>query len=236
MANLVWQMEFQRYGSAWVDCESVSFRNVTGSACLGAERTSESAVPPIPGVLRYKVLTVNGSNITLSCSVTNVADAHHPLIDDSIATTAGTVMTHNEVEITLAGTINVNDEFEVAYGYAWDTESLSWTPAMAFGILVPGESSTSVFVKITNIADRSRANVVLSWENDGPDFISARFVDGTWVDASTGQIYLQDSVGVEGYMESGGECNLELRANPSSSLDATYNMVQVQLTITSLEI
>lgn len=232
--NQVWQAQFQEYGGSWIDSESVSFRNITGSACLSVGRTDPA--PPIPGVLRYKVLTVNGNQATLSCSITNIGDAHHPSISASISITTGTVEALSGIAVSIASNINVNDVFEIAYGYSWDDSAQSWAPAMAFGILIPGEPSTSVFMKITNIAPRPRVNAVLSWENDGPDFVAVRLQDGTWVNPSIGQIYLQDANGIEGYMDPDGECTLELMANPSPSLDSSQNMIQVSLTITSLEI
>lgn len=233
--NTEFKAEFQMYGGAWIDSEAVSFRNVTGSACSSVARTA--FFPPVPGVLRFTVLSVAGTTITLSCSVINVADAHHPSIDDSLNMTSGALNRYNNIDITLAGVVSVGDVFEVAYGYSWDTAAGAWAPSMAMGILVPGESSQSVFVKITNIAARARANVVLAWENDGPDFVSAKRSDSEeMIDPSVGQIYLQDANGIEGYMAPAGECILEFRAAPSASLDSTYNMVQVDLMITSLAI
>ena len=235
--NTVWQVQFKITGSAWLDSETVYSRNVVGSALSAVVRSS--ITPPIPGVLRCEVTNVVGSVATITVKKVNFYDSHHPDIDETgsdFTIGATTELLISYLSITLGTGVTLGDIFEIGYGYIWDSTNSQWIRIMAMGVIIPGDFSDSIFMKITNIDARPRANVLLLWENTGDDFVSVRLENGTWIAAEDGQIQLQDANAIEGYIDPAGECTLEIRANPSVSADSSNNMVEVEMTLQSLEV
>lgn len=238
--NEVWKTEFSVTGSEWYDSENVYFRNVSGSPILSAELTGY----PIPGVLRCTVTDVTGDIATVTIKKINFHDSHHPSIDEVGATfEIGATYDEyeyvwflNSVRLITNHTIIVGDSWEIGYGYFLNSTTGSWTRILPFGILIPGDVSDSIFMRLTNIDDRPRANVLLQWENTGDDFIGARLQDGVWVAPETAELLLQDDNEIEGYIDPAGSCIVEFRATPSSAADSSNNMIQVSLTVQSLEI
>jgi len=238
--NEIWKTEFSITGSGWFDSETCYFRNVSGAPIVSADLYGY----PVPGVFRCEVIDVTGDQITVTVKKINFHDAHHPDLDETgTAYTLGATYDEWEyvwfianIRLITNTVINEGDSWEMGYGYILDSTTGVWTRIMPFGVVIPGDVSESIFMRITNIDDRPRANVLLLWENTGDDFVGARLENGTWIAPETGQLLLQDANAIEGYFDPDGVCVIEFRATPSSSATSENNMIQVDLSVQSLEI
>ena len=203
---------------------TITKRNVVGSPITPGVVTTGSG-NDVPGVLRYKVAAINDGVATVTCRVVNIGDSHHPLIDP-----VGTNITIGD-GLLLPGT-QQGDEYEVANGYAWDSDTSSWLPIRAFGVIMPGEPGPILTLEVAN-SGAPRVYSQLSWENTGPGFFSARVQGDGWSLASQSPIYLRDESGIDGYIGPDGTCVVEVRPEPDEGLDNSNNMVQLDLSIIS---
>ena len=238
-----WTIELKSDSVSYTEAPNIEWRNVLGNSLASVEdyaHSGDNALGSAPGVLRFTVEEVGGGQARITAKTINIADKHHPG-EDSAGKWVDIGGTDDDnlfpgLSVTLTDYVQVGDIFEIGLGYTWDGTDMRWLSIRAFGVVIPGWTGNSLYVKVRNTGDRPIVWARVSWEtgnpwfaeDGGPNFFWVNF-DGTWHSYDEAQIYLNDENGISGLIDVGNHAEFEIRPEPDSSATADYNMVNVTI-------
>jgi hypothetical protein len=212
----------------WMDVDVITTRNVTGNAVVDQTVTSAGKGNQVPGVLLYTITALHTNYVNATCQLVLAQDSHHPSLDDT------GISTMLSIPSLVKTTAQIGDQFIIAAGYSWNESNSAWMPVRSFGIILPGQTGSTLSILVT-----SSVNTVFTqfaWSNTGPGIFEARVSGDAWRSAGESPIYLRDSQGVDGLIGPDATCTVEIRPQPDPTIDNSNNMVVISMTVSGYSV
>lgn len=246
---MTWNVQCSHDGNNWVEADALEYRNAVGAPVDSVTRQASPWVSIHPGVLRYYVKAGTfsaGVSATLLTKVVNDDDLLHPLIDETTGKSVSLAIGNANTNLITGVTVQLNpnmqedDEFELAPGYTFDTTLGDWISVQVLGIVTPGYTGKSTYLKFTNNYSRDLVECIVavsaSVSSDYFEGIEARQSDGNWQDPGTSPFYISAEGEITGHVPAGDSATVEVRAAPGSTYDATDNPITIGVKVAGREI